>query len=129
MIAGCCFVLILLMSVPATKTLSFRDADLPSANQPPYSSTYQLNLIKGGAKNGEPGVATNAEEFIGLNKTAAPQRNQFTELTAHTIKLTQEQPASTFSIDVDTASYSFLRTMLNKNVHPAKDAIRIEELM
>ena len=38
-----------------------------------------------------------------------------------------DQPLSTFSIDVDTASYSNARRFLNDGSRPPKDAIRIEE--
>ncbi|MGE3830948.1 MAG: von Willebrand factor type A domain-containing protein, partial [Parvibaculaceae bacterium] len=39
------------------------------------------------------------------------------------------EPVSTFSIDVDTASYSFVRGSLNENVLPQKDAVRVEEMI
>jgi Ca-activated chloride channel homolog len=38
-----------------------------------------------------------------------------------------DQPLSTFSIDVDTASYSNARRFLNSGSLPPKDAIRVEE--
>src|SRR5205085_11388913 len=38
-------------------------------------------------------------------------------------------PLSTFSIDVDTASYSNTRRFLNEGHLPPKDAVRIEELI
>ena len=38
-------------------------------------------------------------------------------------------PLSTFSIDVDRASYSNVRRFLNRNQMPYKDAVRIEELL
>jgi len=40
-----------------------------------------------------------------------------------------ENPLSTFSIDVDTASYSVVRRFLNQGQLPPKDAVRIEELV
>jgi len=40
-----------------------------------------------------------------------------------------ENPLSTFSIDVDTASYSNMRRMLKNNQLPPADAIRIEEMI
>ena len=40
-----------------------------------------------------------------------------------------ENPLSTFSIDVDTASYANLRRFLNNNTLPPKDAVRIEEMV
>ena len=38
-------------------------------------------------------------------------------------------PLSTFSIDVDAASYSNVRRFINSNTLPPKDAVRIEELV
>jgi len=42
---------------------------------------------------------------------------------------TKENPLSTFSIDVDTASYSNLRRILNQNRMPPEDSVRIEEMV
>jgi Ca-activated chloride channel homolog len=39
------------------------------------------------------------------------------------------KPLSTFSIDVDTASYANVRRFLNQGQRPPKDAVRIEELI
>ena len=38
-------------------------------------------------------------------------------------------PLSTFSIDVDTASYTNVRRFLSQGTLPPKDAVRIEELV
>ncbi|HUY89218.1 MAG TPA: VWA domain-containing protein [Pirellulales bacterium] len=40
-----------------------------------------------------------------------------------------DSPLSTFSIDVDTASYANVRRFLNSNTLPPADAVRIEELV
>jgi len=40
-----------------------------------------------------------------------------------------KSPLSTFSIDVDTASYSNVRRFLNQGTLPPRDAVRIEELV
>jgi Ca-activated chloride channel family protein len=45
------------------------------------------------------------------------------------VKVTAEEPVSTFSIDVDTASYSFVRNSLLDGVLPRSDAVRVEELV
>ena len=39
------------------------------------------------------------------------------------------EPLSTFSIDVDTASYANVRRFLTQNTLPPADAVRIEELL
>ncbi|MFD0985735.1 vWA domain-containing protein [Methyloligella solikamskensis] len=43
--------------------------------------------------------------------------------------ITADDPVSTFSIDVDTASYAFVRSSLDRNVLPQPDAVRTEELI
>ncbi len=40
-----------------------------------------------------------------------------------------DHPLSTFSIDVDTASYANIRRMLNQGTMPPPDAVRIEEMI
>jgi Ca-activated chloride channel homolog len=40
-----------------------------------------------------------------------------------------QNPLSTFSIDVDTASYTNVRRLLTEGARPPKDAVRIEELV
>ena len=44
-------------------------------------------------------------------------------------KETLRHPLSTFSIDVDTASYANIRRFLKRNELPYKDAVRIEEMI
>ncbi len=44
-------------------------------------------------------------------------------------KETTREPLSTFSIDVDTASYANIRRYLTEGTEPPKDAVRIEELI
>ncbi|MEQ8711726.1 MAG: von Willebrand factor type A domain-containing protein [Cyclobacteriaceae bacterium] len=41
----------------------------------------------------------------------------------------QDEPLSTFSIDVDAASYSNMRRFINQGQLPPKDAVRIEEMI
>lgn len=59
------------------------------------------------------------------------QRNteNYTHFKDNGIKLVQNEPVSTFSIDVDTGAYSNMRRMLNQGIVPPKDAIRVEELI
>ena len=56
-------------------------------------------------------------------------RDKFETVTPNPVKVTTEEPVSTFSIDVDTASYSFMRAAINDGVLPQKDAVRVEELI
>jgi Ca-activated chloride channel family protein len=45
------------------------------------------------------------------------------------INLVSQQPVSTFSIDVDSASYSNVRRILNQGSLPQPDAVRVEEMV
>ena len=65
--------------------------------------------------------ATSGQEQVGTEAYAAIHENPF--LTPG------EQPLSTFSVDVDTASYANVRRFLNQGQLPPADAVRIEELV
>lgn len=56
-------------------------------------------------------------------------RDRFTSVVQNGFKVATEEPVSTFSIDVDTASYSFVRASLNRNVLPQQAAVRTEEMI
>lgn len=56
-------------------------------------------------------------------------RDKFEDFKPNPLKLVSEEPVSTFSIDVDTASYAFVRRALNNGHLPQVDAVRIEELI
>ena len=56
-------------------------------------------------------------------------RDRFDTAAANPIKRTSEEPVSTFSIDVDTASYSFVRRQLGAGALPQKAAVRLEEMV
>ena len=54
---------------------------------------------------------------------------EYDRIYENTFLLAQQNPLSTFSIDVDTASYSNVRRFINGNQFPYKDAVRIEEMI
>jgi Ca-activated chloride channel family protein len=56
-------------------------------------------------------------------------RDNFATIETNPLKVTAEEPVSTFSIDVDTSSYAFMRASLNNGVLPQDDAVRVEELI
>jgi Ca-activated chloride channel family protein len=45
------------------------------------------------------------------------------------VKITAEEPVSTFSTDVDTASYALVRSTLNLGILPTPEQVRIEEMV
>lgn len=54
---------------------------------------------------------------------------RYAEITENPFLEASRAPLSTFSIDVDTASYANVRRYLNNGQLPPKDAVRIEELI
>ncbi|GAB2611705.1 vWA domain-containing protein [Novilysobacter erysipheiresistens] len=53
----------------------------------------------------------------------------YAEFDDNPVHRTSEQPLSTFSIDVDTGSYTNVRRMLAEGVRPPADAVRAEEFI
>lgn len=56
-------------------------------------------------------------------------RERYEEVEINPVAVTTEDPVSTFSIDVDTASYSNVRRFLNRGEMPPTNAVRIEEMV
>ncbi len=56
-------------------------------------------------------------------------RDKFDAKEINPVKQVASEPVSTFSIDVDTASYAFVRRALNSGHLPPKDAVRVEEMI
>ncbi|SMX43766.1 vWA domain-containing protein [Octadecabacter ascidiaceicola] len=60
---------------------------------------------------------------------STPNTETFANEAPNPLKITTEEPVSTFSIDVDTAAYSLVRSSLTRGQLPSPDAVRIEELI
>ena len=56
-------------------------------------------------------------------------REGYPQVPANPVRQVVEAPVSTFSIDVDTAAYSNIRSLLNRGVAPPRDSVRVEELL
>jgi Ca-activated chloride channel family protein len=86
------------------------------------------------------GVRQDLKKFQDFNYNAAriasqemypvdETRENYASLDNNSIKHVGDEPVSTFSIDVDTASYSNVRRFLNEGRLPPVDAVRTEELV
>ena len=56
-------------------------------------------------------------------------RDRFQKAETNPVKSVKQEPVSTFSIDVDTASYAFVRRTLENGTLPRRDAVRVEEMI
>lgn len=66
------------------------------------------------------------------DRIARPQptsRDKFEKFSNNVVKSVAQNPVSTFSIDVDTASYSFVRRTLEAGRLPQANAVRVEEMI
>ena len=59
----------------------------------------------------------------------AAGRDRFPGVEENPIGVVAENPVSTFSIDVDTASWGFARAALRAGALPQRDAVRVEEFV
>ncbi len=76
-----------------------------------------------------PGIVAGRLERKGATGFEAEGDDRFQSFEINPIKLAASEPVSTFSVDVDTASYSFVRRQLNAARLPQKDSVRVEEMV
>ena len=57
------------------------------------------------------------------------KNEEYGSFSENRFKEAKSEPLSTFSLDVDAASYSNIRRMINQGQKPPKDAVRVEELI
>ena len=76
-------------------------------------------------------TAASAPEILARIRpgTELQNRENYQHYRDNPIKVASEEPLSTFSIDVDTGSYSNSRRLLNEGHMPVKDAVRAEEFI
>lgn len=108
---------------------------------------YETTVIKVGNKKeiNVSLVPDNAEleeiVVMGFNESASksirirgvsslpPQQESYKEINENIFKSVNTAPLSTFSIDVDKASYSNVRRMINNGQNIPEDAVKIEEMI
>jgi Ca-activated chloride channel family protein len=58
-----------------------------------------------------------------------PDTEKYPQAIQNPVKRVAEEPVSTFSIDVDTASYANVRRFLKDGALPPREAVRVEEMV
>ncbi|MFZ4764264.1 MAG: VWA domain-containing protein, partial [Roseimicrobium sp.] len=74
-------------------------------------------------------TVTAPEESRPLKAKRESSGETYTRIHENPFLFVAQQPLSTFSIDVDTASYANVRRFLNEGLRPPTDAVRLEELI
>lgn len=62
-------------------------------------------------------------------KTRRAHTESYSRINENGFQLTRDQSVTTFSVDVDRASYSNIRRFISKGDTPPADAVRIEEML
>jgi len=78
---------------------------------------------------GDRGKAPGAMAQENISPDGEFNTEQYDRIAENPFQLARQNPLSTFSIDVDTASYSNVRRYLTSGSLPPADAVRIEELV
>jgi Ca-activated chloride channel family protein len=98
----------------------------PPAQDALSSGTAAAGMI---APAPAPTMTMSRSAISGLPSATQPSGDQFSHFTESPVKVVAEEPVSTFSIDVDTASYSYVRSALRDGFVPDPDSVRLEELI
>lgn len=93
---------------------------IPTKRMIPYNPVYEAN-----GKFFTDSISFDLDEF-GLDQTNS---SRYETIQENIFKPTSKDPLSTFSIDVDGASYSDVRGMINRNNFPNPNAVRLEEFI
>lgn len=119
--------------------LRMQDAETEAADQAaPLAEPIMEPALRIEKSRAAPAPNSGAAPMAGLiaeEAPAEPQRaieadnNQFEGAAPSPVHVAAEDPVSTFSIDVDTASWSWIRSTLNAGRLPSPDAVRIEEMV
>ena len=83
--------------------------------------------IRPGASGGGLVLTTPSPTSAPIERDAEMNTENYAHVTDNPFLAVANQPLSTFSVDVDTASYSNSRRFLADGTLPPKDAIRVEE--
>lgn len=103
----------------------------PSGNQTELSMEKQSGSAPAEESAPEPGSTQDNKRYAKFRSEGDNQfnREQYDRIVENDFQLVQVKPLSTFSIDVDSASYSNVRRFINNGQLPPKDAVRIEEFI
>ncbi|VAW37548.1 Putative von Willebrand factor, vWF type A domain protein STM2315 [hydrothermal vent metagenome] len=108
---------------------------LPKKAKLPRTRLPTLGTNQPEVKSNLVGHSRGAAESLAYYPTTQPisipttNTENYNHFKDNQVKLVQNDPVSTFSIDVDTGAYSNVRRMLNQGIVPPHNAIRVEEFI
>ena len=106
------------MREAAASDMAAAEAYIPAPSSPPPPPMMRAKAVSAGVLSGY-SISEQPEQIT----------EKYKNFSDNPIQLVTENPVSTFSIDVDTGSYSNVRRMLNNGVRPPADSVRAEEII
>jgi Ca-activated chloride channel family protein len=101
----------------------------PVMPPPPPASEAAPAPPMAGTGSGRGGGAGYSPSYQFAGPIGPPDTASYDAIDENTFRRTTDRPLSTFSIDVDTASYANVRRFLNAGRMPPANAVRVEELV
>lgn len=123
--------LLLLVAACSTMEDGGKENNLPEGAPPPKPlEEVEMDKLKYAEDDGLLQTNDPADEVIGEDRDN-PNFNteEYDRIYENPFLTVTDNPLSTFSIDVDAASYANTRRFINTNQLPPPDAVRIEELI
>jgi Ca-activated chloride channel family protein len=126
--------LLLLAALLASACSKSEDANSPAVNHPTAPVEAEV-ARQAGSTAANANTSTDAKSAAYNGVLAEPREDNgaageaYAKIDENPFLEAARAPLSTFSIDVDTASYSNTRRFLNEGRLPPRDAVRIEELV
>jgi Ca-activated chloride channel family protein len=99
----------------------------PPAPPPPVSA--QDGIAVTGARLSREAMAAPYAQTAPQPAPGTVDRDNYEDVDTNPIHIVADEPVSTFSIDVDSASYANARRFLNEGRLPPRDSVRTEELI
>lgn len=119
-----------LQEVVVTGAHNVKRADKSLASGQQYGAVYYSSPVPGNTITGRvPGIHVTTQAANDGRKPADYNREGYDYITENNFLKTRDNALSTFSIDVDAASYSNVRRILNNGQLPPAGAVRIEEMI
>ena len=121
-----------LESAPAPERASpplVADARNAAASPPPALAAKVIEEHRGGSAERTRQLAAPRAGIDRPEPAARESRDRYAQFEENRFLAVADRPLSTFSIDVDTASYAVVRRFLAAGRLPPRDAVRIEEFV
>jgi len=106
-----------------------RDVSGLAAPAPAEAPRIRFGIIPGSSAPSKMMLEPQVSLSDNYSVQAEENRDRFEEFKTNPVRAAATDPVSTFSIDVDTASYSFVRRSLKEGFLPQPDTVRVEEMV